>query len=255
MTTLKLKKISYITAIVYTILIGMGMFTSFYINGISYNNPRMIETLLWFEIVMTIFAVVMGVKFFSSKELGFTKINKKQVLWFLPMAIVALIVIINTTYFLLNNNISSEQWVLFVKIAITTLLVGFSEELVYRGIVFATFIKESKVKALFISAVTFSLLHSVNVFGGLELVGMLLQLVMTFLAGLFFGFVRMKIESIIPIMIFHWIWDFSLIGGQVINIGSVNDTFTSAFVIMEIAFALIYIPYFVYKEKKLSNTK
>ncbi len=84
---------------------------------------------------------------------------------------------------------------------------------------------------------------------------MLAQLLMTFIAGLFFGFVRMKIKSIVPIMIFHWFWDFNLIGGQVLGIGKINDNYTTTFVLFEIAFVVIYLPYFIYKENKKKTKK
>ncbi len=249
------QKISFLTAFIYTALIGAGMYTSYHINGTSYNNPRMVETLMSFEIVMTLFAVVMAVKYFSWHELGFRNVEKKNLIWFAPMGVVVAVVLFTFVSFMLSNTFTPDQLRLFTIAGITTLLVGFSEELVYRGIVFATFLKESKVQALFVSGITFSLLHSVNVFGGLEFAAMLGQLGITFIAGLFFAFVRLKIKSIVPIIIFHWVWDFNLIGGQVLHTGEINSTFTTAFVVLEIIFVFTYVPYFVYQErKKKSNT-
>ncbi len=138
------KRISYITAFIYTALIGAGMYTSYHINDISYNNPRMVETLVWFEVIMTLFALIIGVKYFSWKELGFVKIKEKNSRWFNPMGFVVFVVIFNTINFIVKSDITAEQWKLFGIVGITTFLVGFSEELVYRGIVFASFIKENK---------------------------------------------------------------------------------------------------------------
>ncbi len=248
----QLKKISYLTAFIYTVLIGIGMYTTYHINGVRYGESEMVETLVWFEIVMTIFAFFMAKKYFSWQELGFGKINFKNMLWFVPMLVIGTIMLLYLGYFVIANadSITSEQWKLFYLVCVTTLLVGISEELVYRGVVFATFIKESKVKAVFISAITFSLLHSVNVFGGLELVAMLGQLGVTLIAGLFFAFVRLKINNIIPIILFHWLWDFSLIGGQVLQMGETNSIFTSVFLLFEVIFVCTYLPYWVYREKK-----
>ena len=245
-----LKKISIITAIIYTALIGLGMYTAFHINGTSYDNPAMVKTLIWFEIIMTLFAVVMSVKFFSWQQLGFTKIDKKNIAWLLPMAITAVVILFTMTSFMSQAQISAQQWQLFTVVGITTLLVGFSEELVYRGIVFSAFFKDSQIKALWVSAVIFSLLHSVNVVAGLEISGMLMQLAMTFIAGLFFALVRIKIQSIIPLMIFHWLWDFNLIGGEVLQAGDSNSLFTTAFILFELVVVCFYLPYYVYKLKR-----
>lgn len=244
------QKIALIASVIYTALIGAGMFTSFHINGIPYSSPRMPETLLWFEIVMTIFALLVAKKYFSWQELGFTK--TKNILWFAPMAIMGTIVVGNLGYFAITHadSFSAEQWQLFGVVAATTFLVGFSEELMYRGIVFSAFLQDSKVKAVLVSAVIFSLLHAVNVFGGVTFGGMGLQLFMTFIAGLFFAFVRLKIENIVPLIIYHWLWDFTLIGGQVLQDGDINGNYTTAMIFFQLGFAVTVIPYFVYRERK-----
>ncbi len=245
-------KIGYLTAFIYTVLIGIGMYTMHHIYGIKYGESEMVKPLVWFELVMTIFAFFMAKKYFSWQELGFGKINFKNILWFVPMLIIGTILLLYLGYFIITNadSITPEQWQLFSLVCVTTLLVGVSEELVYRGIVFSSFVKDSKVKAVFISAITFSLLHSVNVFGGLEFGGMFGQLVMTLISGLFYAFVRMKINNIIPLIIFHWLWDFCLMGGQVLQTGETNNMLTTAFLVLELVFVCTYLPYWVYKEMK-----
>ncbi len=247
------QKIALISTVIYTALIGIGMYTSLHVNGISYDSPRMPETLIWFEIIMSIFALFMAKKYFTWDELGFVK--PKNILWFTPMAVMGAIVVGNLTYFTFTNmsNISLDKWQLFGTIAITTFLVGFSEELMYRGMVFSAFLQDSKVKAILVSAVTFSLLHSVNMFAGVSFGGMGLQLFMTFIAGLFFAFIRLKIENIVLLMIYHWLWDFTLIGGQALQDGDINGNYTTAMILFQLVFAFTVIPYFIYKEKKIHN--
>ncbi|MBS9779710.1 MAG: CPBP family intramembrane metalloprotease [Moraxellaceae bacterium] len=244
------QKIALIASVIYTALIGAGMYTSLHINGIPYDSPRMPETLLWFEIIMTIFALLVAKKYFTWQELGFSK--TKNILWFAPMAIMGTIVVGNLGYFAITHadSFSTQQWQLFGVVALTTFLVGFSEELMYRGMVFSAFLQDSKVKAVLVSAVIFSLLHAVNVLAGVSFGGMWLQLFMTFIAGLFFAFVRLKIENIVPLIIYHWLWDFTLIGGQVLQDGDINGNFTTAMIFFQLAFAVTVIPYFIYSERK-----
>ncbi len=251
MKKLSLKNISYITAFIYTALIGAGMFTSFHFYGIPYTDIKIVNTLVWFEVVMTIFAVVMAFKYFSPKELGFTKINKKNIIWLLLIVFVGIILLFNVANFAITNsgNITFEQWKIFITAMIMTFLVGFSEELVYRGVVLATFLKDSKVLALLVSAVIFSLLHAVNVLGGIDFLSMLVQLGLTFLGGLFFGIVRLKVESIIPLILFHFTWDFVLFSGQIFNT-DVNEDITTYMLIFEFAVAILFVPYFIYTEIK-----
>ena len=253
MNNLSLKKVSIITAIIYTALIAVSMYTAFHINGTSYDKPEMVNTLIWFEIIMTLFAVVMSVKFFSYHQLGFTKINKKNMVWLLPMAVVSVMILFNMASLITQAQITTQQWQLFAIVGITTLLIGVSEELVYRGVVFAAFFKDSKVKALLVSAMMFSLLHSVNVLAGVDLTGMVIQMAMTFITGLFYGLVRLKIQCIIPLMIFHWLWDFYLIGGTVLQVADVNSFFITGFMLFELAVVCFYLPYYIYQLKKASH--
>ncbi len=259
MKTLSLKKaknVSYITAFIYTALIGAGVFTSYHFFGVAYTDLGIVNTLIWFEIVMTIFAVVMAFKYFSPKELGFTKINMKNIIWLVPMALVGGILLFNVANFVITNHeiITPEQWKMFGVVALMTFLVGFSEELVYRGVVFAAFLKKSKVAALLVSGVIFSLLHAVNIFGGLDLVAMLAQLGLTFLGGLFFGIVRLKIESIIPLILFHFAWDFILFSGQVFNT-DINGDITTYMLVFEFVVVILFVPYFVWTEMKMKKKK
>jgi membrane protease YdiL (CAAX protease family) len=86
----------------------------------------------------------------------------------------------------------------------TTLLVGLGEETMYRGIVLHAFLTTNRVRfAMLVSAIAFSLLHAVNVFGGVSLLSVPAQLIMTFLLGFFFAPLMLKLNNILPLMIFH----------------------------------------------------
>lgn len=91
----------------------------------------------------------------------------------------------------------------------------------YRGIVLHAFLTTNQVRwAMLVSAFGFSLLHVVNVFGGMLLLGVPTQLIMTFLFGFLLAPLMLKLNNIVPLMIFHWLWDFvvfaaPLLGEQV----------------------------------------
>jgi uncharacterized protein len=52
-------------------------------------------------------------------------------------------------------------------------------------------------------AMAFSLLHAVNVFGGVSLLSMCIQLVLTFLFGFLFAPLMIELNNILPLIIFH----------------------------------------------------
>ncbi|WNZ43761.1 CPBP family intramembrane metalloprotease [Leptolyngbya boryana CZ1] len=62
--------------------------------------------------------------------------------------------------------------------------------------------------AMLVSAIAFALLHAVNVFGGVPLLAVPIQLLNTFQFGFFFAPLMLKLNNILPLIIFHWLWDF-----------------------------------------------
>ncbi len=54
-------------------------------------------------------------------------------------------------------------------------------------------------------------MHAVNVLGSISLFGMLIQLLLTFLVGITLACLALEIENILPLIIYHALWDFLLI--------------------------------------------
>ena len=245
------QKVALIGAVLYTIIIGIGMYISFHINGVFYGTAEMVNTLWYIEIVLTILTIFITVKYFSWKEVGFVKLQTKQMLWLIPSIIVLGYMCFLAFSLSIENGLSTEQIKLISLVGITTLFVGFSEELMFRGIVLHAFLKtHNKTVAVIISSISFSLLHSVNMFGGLDVYQMMMQLVLTLLFGLFFALILLRIKSIIPLMIFHWLWDFSIIGGSVISPANEVANFASVNFIIEI---VLVIALFIYLQVVKKN--
>lgn len=241
------QKIALLGALIYTIIIGIGMYISYDIKGISYENPQIMNTLWWVEVILTLWTIFLTMKFFSWKEIGFVRLDKKQIWWFVPSLVIVFTMLIAQLYAFYTINLSALQIRQIGLIGFATLLVGFSEELMYRGIIFNTFLKtHSKLKTVLISAVAFSLLHSVNILGGLPLSTMLIQLLMTFVFGLFSALIFMRIKSILPLILFHWLWDFCLISNRIINGESLISKISSIYVLLQL---ILLIVLFVFLEK------
>lgn len=212
------QKISLMGAIIYTAIIGVGMFISFHIRGISYESPKIMDTLWVVEVILALWVIFLTVKYFSWKEVGFVKLDKKQTAWLLPSFIILIVMLVAGFYAFCTRALSPEKIEQAGLIAFTTFFVGFSEELMYRGILLNTFLKTHRpTKAILISAAAFSFLHTVNMLGGLAFHFMLMQLLLTFLFGLFAALIFMRIRNIIPLILFHWLWDFAVISNGVID--------------------------------------
>ena len=199
-------------AALYTAIIGVGMYISLHLAGYPYGDPRFVRVLFWVELVLLALAVFWVRAFFSWPGVGMGKIaDARELLWLLPPG-----VLIAWGWIVLLSQIQlpGERLGVFALVGLTTLLVGISEELVYRGVVLRGFLKNGSVwVAMLVSAIAFSLLHSVNYFGGVNGAGVVSQLKFTFLFGLFFAPIAIRLGAIWPLMVLHWLWDFLLIGG------------------------------------------
>ncbi len=202
-------KIAVLAALLYTAIMGIGMFYMKTFRGITYGAPEMM-TVFWFILLGLNFLNVFWVtRYFGWHIIGFRPLDRKQLLWFLPMIAVLIAMWVVFLSGLARISLSVAQWQSFALVGFTTLLVGFGEEIMYRGIVLHAFLTTGRVRwAMLVSAITFSLLHAVNVFGGVPLLAVPIQLLNTFQFGFFFSPLMLKLNSILPLIIFHWLWDF-----------------------------------------------
>ncbi len=204
-------KIAILAAILYTAVMGVGMFYMKTVRGITYGAPEMM-TVFWIILLgLNLLNVFWVTRYFSWQAIGFRTLNRQQLLWFLPSIAVLIAMWVVFLSGLVKVSLSTAQWQLFAIAGFTTLLVGIGEETMYRGIMLHAFLTTNRVRwAMLVSAIGFSLLHAVNVFGGVPLLSVPAQLIMTFLFGFLLAPLMLKLNNIVPLMIFHWLWDFVL---------------------------------------------
>ena len=200
----------FILPSIYILIMAIGMTIMHFGFGYIYGSSEMMKIIFWVEILLSIFSIYAIKKYSTWKQSGFDNLSLKGFLWILPSF---LIMGFFSILFLLNfkGPISRENLFLITLTGITTLLVGFSEELMFRGIMLNWSLKKyGRVKAILISSIGFSLLHSINILGGEPLGDVKAQMISTLLFGLFAGVIALKLKNIIPLMILHFLWDFSI---------------------------------------------
>jgi uncharacterized protein len=122
-----------------------------------------------------------------------------------------------------------------------TLLIGFSEELMFRGIVFYGIESSFGSRwAVVISAVIFGLIHAMNAL----ITGNLKQAVEQAFLAILFGFwivaLRASLNGIVPLIVVHWLWDFGL-GAASVKVASVNAASVSS--VLPIACEIVLFAY------------
>jgi len=89
-----------------------------------------------------------------------------------------------------------------------TLLVGLFEETLFRGVVFMGWEKRyGPILALVVSSLVFGLFHFVNWATGQPFEETLRQVTHAGLVGFMYGALRLRIGSILPVIILHGFWD------------------------------------------------
>ncbi|MDE5043939.1 CPBP family intramembrane glutamic endopeptidase [Staphylococcus aureus] len=229
----KREKFAIAVTIIYIVIMAIGMLLvkSF---GFNYFHPEMVKVIIFSEIIMSILVYVAYLKL----KLRMLHTSFEFSLWLVPFAIILLYAL---GLFLFTGDFGRNSSII-ILVGITMVLVGFSEELLFRGILLHVLLeKRTVVYSIIISSILFSLLHSVNILGGLPLAGMIGQLILTFLFGVIFSCLSLLIKNIIPLILYHFIWDFVIFSQSLVN--AKLDWLASIAIITEV---IIIVPLFIY---------
>ena len=114
----------------------------------------------------------------------------------------------------INIDWRSPKAALLPWLALGVLLVGFSEEMVSRGILIVGGRDAgwSELVVVLVSCVLFGLLHGINAFFGQSLQTTVQQIVLATVMGASFYAIRMSTGTLIVCMLTHALWDFATLG-------------------------------------------
>lgn len=154
--------------------------------------------------------------------------DMKKYLFFIPMWILA-------TGNIWDGFSPSYQGASLVIAALSMILVGFVEEMIFRGFLFRAMLGEDKkIVAIIISAVTFGIGHIVNLFTGQASFETVMQIIFAIGWGFILTMVCYKSGSIIPCIIAHSMIDaLSLFGAD-------NEIVDWIYVVTTIIVAIVY---------------
>jgi membrane protease YdiL (CAAX protease family) len=136
--------------------------------------------------------------------------------------------------FMLANELPprSTSWLISV--------ISIFEEITYRGVVLAIFLRfYSQPKAIIFSAIVFSLMHIFTILEGRPLIWTAGQVVWAAITGLFYGYVTIKTNSLLPAMIVHYLGNLFI---AAINAYIQNNASVPAQAIYGVVFTLGIIP-------------
>lgn len=110
---------------------------------------------------------------------------------------------------------------------IGALVVGLTEEYIFRGALFAAFKKAGvgDTALIVVSALIFAAFHLVNGLTGGNLIAVVFQVLFTFGLGIFLGVIYLKTKALLPIAFAHGFYDFSVLapGHALFNMGGITN--------------------------------
>ena len=166
--------------------------------------------------------------------------NSKAMLWFIPLWIISCLN-------LFGGFRPDYPMPGLIYAAVSMALVGFVEELIFRGFLFKAMLKDGDVKtAIIVSSVTFGLGHIMNLLTGQDLIETLSQVVFAVAVGFVFTFAFYKSGSLLPGILAHSLIDVTSVfasneGSQLLN------------VIVHIGFIIIAAAYCLYLAKRVET--
>ncbi|WP_433945787.1 lysostaphin resistance A-like protein [Paenibacillus sp. SN-8-1] len=132
--------------------------------------------------------------------LGFESIRKipsSNWIYYLPLVLVLGINCINGF-----KSTSASTLLYFIGF---TLLVGFVEETIYRGLILRTLLAKGVTTAVATSSILFAVTHILNALSGQSLFDTILQIVYALLVGLVLALLIIMNNNILPLITFHFI--------------------------------------------------
>lgn len=125
-----------------------------------------------------------------------------------------------------GNILSNDGEIIFYAL-LGTMLVGFSEEIMWRGYLLQGARESgfSEKKVAFTTSLAFGLVHGINILTGETVSTILPQIANAFIFGIVLYFIFRNRGSLLFLMLVHFLWDFALF-----TKGEVNETDSRAYI-------------------------
>ncbi len=189
---------------------GLTFAVTWYGFGFRYASAQEARLSVISETILALMVLYYIRRYASWPEAGYGPFSWRRSLWMVPLLIPALIYAGYLLSAIASAKPSGLEFLGVAAVALMTLMVGFAEETTFRGILLRGEMAYRNVfVAMLVSAIGFSLLHSVNVFAGMAPAEMLSQLRGTLVVGLCLAPLALLTGNLLPLVIWHFLWDFS----------------------------------------------
>ncbi len=212
-------KVAIRATAVYFAVVALGLAYLFQIANAAYGKTPMIVQSWMIQIILCAVCLYYVWRYFGWSGAGFAQCNWRGLVWLLPAYLVLVLLFIEAVPAMLSGSLSSADRNVLAALAFTTFLIGFSEEVMFRGILLrGALTRLSVAPAMLLSAVAFSFVHALNGLGSQPGSDMLQHLAFTFLVGFFLAPVALRIGNLWPLIIWHWLWDMAVFSSGILGV-------------------------------------
>ena len=183
----------YETIISISLIIIYILLNSYSLNNIGITSYK--TTII--NLILTSMIIIFIIK---NKLLSYYRLTSfpepKKYLYFIPLILLISVNLFNG--FNINNTISE-----IIFYILSMILVGFLEEIIFRGSLFKILEKDNQKLAIIITSITFGVGHIINLLNGAELIPTLIQICYCISTGYLFAIIIVKSNSLWPCIITH----------------------------------------------------
>lgn len=149
------------------------------------------------NLVITLILILIISKAKTKEYYGLIKPKEYvRFMYFIPLFI---IIFLNFIGGIQINNTVIE----IIFFMLSMILIGFIEEIIFRGFLFKMMEKDNLKVAMIVSSLTFGIGHIVNLLNGSELIPTLIQIIYSVIVGYLFILIFHKSKSLLPCIITH----------------------------------------------------
>jgi membrane protease YdiL (CAAX protease family) len=199
---------------IYFAVIACATAYSFVLSDPPGDTIQKLWRLLPLQLILVGFCLAFIFRYLTWQTVGFGRVEWRAVLWLLPsmLAMALMIRDIMPTFLTVG-------WVGLCLLILVPLLVGFSEEVMFRGILLRSAMARLPVAyAMLLSAVVFALMHVLNGIITQSFWPTLQQTALAFCVGFFLAPIAIKVGNLWPLIIWHAAWNMIVFASQIANI-------------------------------------
>ncbi|WP_025688141.1 CPBP family intramembrane glutamic endopeptidase [Paenibacillus zanthoxyli] len=165
------------------------------IKQLSYTSPVLISFIPIAAVLILYFSLKKKWGYYGFRSV--TSISKERLIDYAPLLAVLFIVALNGF-----RPISASELLFYLFF---TLLVGFVEESIYRGMILNILLPKGVKTAVITSSLLFSITHVLNALSGQSAVQTALQIVYALLIGGALALLMVRNRNILPLILFHFL--------------------------------------------------